>query len=192
MKLLRVLVLAVVIVGLLAGAGLFWATSTGMSARSKPGAMETGMALRVRDWSIPKSVRQMQNPEAPTRENLTEARKHFADHCANCHGNDGRGGTEMGRSMYPPAPDMTLADTQNRSDGELYYIIENGVRFTGMPAWGAGGINDQQTWRLVLYIRHLPQVSRQELLEMENYNPRSPMDMKEEEKENEFLNGPLK
>jgi mono/diheme cytochrome c family protein len=192
MKLLRALVLAVVIVGLLAGAGLFWATSTGMSARSKPGAMETGMALKVRDWSIPKSARQMQNPEAPTRENLTEARKHFADHCANCHGNDGRGGTEMGRSMYPPAPDMTLADTQNRSDGELYYIIENGVRFTGMPAWGAGGINDQQTWRLVLYIRHLPQVSRQELLEMENYNPRSPMDMKEEEKENEFLNGPLK
>jgi mono/diheme cytochrome c family protein len=192
MKLLRALVLAVVIVGLLAGAGLFWATSTGMSARSKPGAMETGMALKVRDWSIPKSARQMQNPEAPTRENLTEARKHFADHCANCHGNDGRGGTEMGRSMYPPAPDMTLADTQNRSDGELYYIIENGVRFTGMPAWGAGGINDQQTWRLVLYIRHLPQVSRQELLEMENYNPKSPMDMKEEEKENEFLNGPLK
>ena len=103
-----------------------------------------------------------------------------------------RGTAEMGRNIYPPAPDMTLADTQNRSDGELYYIIENGVRFTGMPAWGAGGLNDQDTWKLVLYIRHLPQVTRQELLEMENNNPRSPMDMKEEQKENEFLNGPSK
>lgn len=192
MSVLRVLLLAVAIVGLLAGAGLFWATSTGMSARSKPGAMESGMALKVRDWSIPKSARQAQNPEAATPENLAEARKHFADHCANCHGNDGRGGTDMGRNMYPPAPDMTLVETQNRSDGELYYIIENGVRFTGMPAWGAGGINDQETWRLVLYIRHLPRVTRQELLEMENYNPKSPMDMKEEERENEFLNGPSK
>jgi mono/diheme cytochrome c family protein len=192
MNLVRVLVLTVAIVGLLAGAGIFWATSTGMSARSKPGAMETGMALKVRDWSIPKSAREMPNPEPPTPENLAEARKHFADHCANCHGNDGRGATEMGRNMYPPTPDMTLADTQNRTDGELYYIIENGVRFTGMPAWGAGGINDQETWKLVLYIRHLPQVSRQELLDMENYNPKSPMDMKEEERENEFLNGPSK
>lgn len=192
MNALRILVLAVAIVGLLAGAAVFWATSTGMSARSRPGAMESGLAQKVRDWSIPKSTRQMQNPFTATPDNLAEARRHFADHCANCHGNDGRGVTEMGRNMYPPAPDMTLADTQNRSDGELYYIIENGVRFTGMPAWGAGGVKDQDTWKLVLYIRHLPQVSRQELLDMENYNPKSPMDMKEEEQENEFLNGPSK
>jgi mono/diheme cytochrome c family protein len=190
MNFLRVVVLTVAVVGLLAGAATFWVTSTGMSARSKPGAMESGLAAKVRDWSIPKGIRHMQNPEANTPENLAEARKHFADHCANCHGNDGRGGTEMGRNMYPPAPDMTLADTQNRSDGELYYIIENGVRFTGMPAWGAGGLNDRDTWKLVLYIRHLPNVSRQELLEMQDYNPKSPMDMEEEKKENEFLNGP--
>jgi cytochrome c len=192
MNFLRGVVLTVAIVGLLAGAGLFWLTTTGMSARSKPGSMESGMAEKVRDWSVPKDVRHMPNPLANTPENLARARMHFADHCASCHGNDGRGGVEMGRNMYPPTPDMTLAATQNKSDGELYYIIENGVRFTGMPAWGAGGLNDQDTWQLVLYIRHLPQVSRQELLEMENNNPRSPMDMKEEQQENEFLNGSSK
>jgi hypothetical protein len=57
-----------------------------------------------------------------------------------------------------------------------------------MPAWGAGGPNDQETWHLVLFLRHLPDISRQELLDMENYNPRSPMEMKEEEEENQFLN----
>jgi mono/diheme cytochrome c family protein len=192
MNFLRGVVLTVAVVGLLAGAGIFLLTTTGMSARAKPGAMESGLAEKVRDWSVPKNVRHMQNPAAITPENLTAARMHFADHCASCHGNDGRGGAEMGRNMYPPTPDMTLAATQNKSDGELYYIIENGVRFTGMPAWGAGGLNDQDTWKLVLYIRHLPQVSRQELLEMEDNNPRSPMDMKEEQQENDFLNGPSK
>jgi mono/diheme cytochrome c family protein len=192
MNFVRGVVLTVAIVGLLAGAGIFLLTTTGMSARAKPGTMESGLAEKVRDWSVPKDVRHMQNPAANTPENLSAARMHFADHCASCHGNDGRGGAEMGRNMYPPAPDMTLAATQNKSDGELYYIIENGVRFTGMPAWGAGGLNDQDTWKLVLYIRHLPQVSRQELLEMEDNNPRSPMDMKEEQQENDFLNGPSK
>ncbi len=43
----------------------------------------------------------------------------------------------MGRNMYPPAPDMRLAETQQMTDGELFYIIQNGVRLTGMPAWGS-------------------------------------------------------
>ncbi|HEY0704826.1 MAG TPA: cytochrome c [Candidatus Acidoferrales bacterium] len=192
MKVVRVLVLAVAVLGLLAGVGLYWATSTGMTARAKPGAMETSMAQKVRDWSIPKSAREMQNPMTATPENLEEARRHFADHCANCHGNDGRGTAEMGRNMYPPAPDMTLPSTQNRTDGELYYIIENGVRFTGMPAWGPGGLSDHDTWHLVLFIRHLPQISRQELLDMEDHNPRSPSEIREEEKEDQFLNGAAK
>ena len=83
---------------------------------------------------------------------------------------------------------MSLPETQKLTDGELYYIIENGVRFTGMPAWGAGGTNDPETWHLVLFIRHLPKMSQQDMLDMKDYNPRSPMEMKEEEDENQFLN----
>jgi len=192
MNALRTLVLLLAIAIFAIGAGLFWITSTGMSVRAKPGTVEAYLGRTVRNLSIPKSVRQMQNPTTASPEALVEGQRHFADHCAICHGNDGSGATEMGQKMYPPAPDMNLPATQNLTDGELYYIIENGVRFTGMPAWGAGGTDDHETWRLVLFIRHVPHMSRQDLLDMQNYNPRSPMEMQEEQKENEFLNGPSK
>jgi mono/diheme cytochrome c family protein len=192
MNALRTLGLLLAIAIAAIGAGLFWITSTGMSVRAKPSNMETYVGRTVRNLSIPKAAREMRNPMRASPQALVEAQRHFADHCASCHGNDGSGATEMGQKMYPPAPDMNLPATQKLTDGELYYIIENGVRFTGMPAWGAGGTDDHDTWHLVLFIRHMPQMSRQELLDMQNYNPRSPMEMQEEQKENEFLNGPSK
>src|SRR5271170_4107207 len=122
------LLLFVAALTLALGAGLLWITSTGMSARGTPSALETFFGRSIRNLSIPKSARAMQNPMVASPEALLEARRHFADHCASCHGNDGRGATDMGRNLCPPAPDMTLAATQNLTDGELYYIIENGVR----------------------------------------------------------------
>ena len=96
----------------------------------------------------------------------------------------------MGQKLYPRVPDMRSAQTQNLSDGEIYYIIENGVRFTGMPAWGTGGTSDHDTWHLVLFIRHLPRMTDEDMQDMRAHNPRSPAEMKEEEMENEFLNEP--
>jgi mono/diheme cytochrome c family protein len=167
---------------------IFWLCATGLSARDTPGALETRLAIRVQRLAIPRAARELSNPMQATPEMLVEARRHFADHCASCHGNDGRGTAEMGRKLYPPAPDMTLPATQDLTDGELYYIIENGVRFTGMPAWGKGGTNDEDTWQLVLLIRHLPRMTREDLLDMGDYNPRSPAEIQEEEKEEQFLN----
>jgi mono/diheme cytochrome c family protein len=172
-------------------AGIFWLCATGLNARDTPGAMETQLAITLQRLAIPRGARALANPMQATPELLVEARRHFADHCASCHGNDGSGATEMGQKLYPRVPDMRSAQTQNRSDGEIYYIIENGVRFTGMPAWGAGGANDHDTWHLVLFIRHLPKLTEEDLQDMKEDNPRSPADLKEEELENEFLNEPL-
>jgi mono/diheme cytochrome c family protein len=171
-------------------AGIFWLCSTGLSARDTPGAMETRLAVTLQRMAIPRGVRERNNPMQATPELLVEARRHFADHCANCHGNDGSGATEMGQRLYPRVPDMRLPQTQNLSDGELYYIIENGVRFTGMPAWGTGGTNDHDTWHLVLFIRHLAKLTEEDLEDMKEHNPRSPADIKEEERENDFLSAP--
>jgi hypothetical protein len=92
--------------------------------------------------------------------------------------------------MYPPAPDMRQPDTQNLSDGELFYIIQNGVRLTGMPSWGSGADHDEQdSWKLVRFIRHLPKLTTEEEQEMQTLNPTSPDELKEEEEEREFLNG---
>jgi mono/diheme cytochrome c family protein len=168
--------------------GLSWLISTGLSARDNPGAFETRFARKVHRLAIPGSARNLSNPMQSSPELLVEARRHFADHCASCHGNDGSGMTEMGQKLNPRVPDMRAAETQNLSDGELYYIIENGVRFTGMPAWGTGGTNDHDSWHLVLFIRHLPNMTKQDMQDMQNSNPRSPAEMKEEELENEFLN----
>jgi mono/diheme cytochrome c family protein len=125
-----------------------------------------------------------------TPEALARARAHFADHCASCHGNDGRGQTTLGRNMYPKAPDMTLPETQRLSDGELFAIIENGVRLTGMPAWGRPGPEDDaETWELVHFIRHLPRITPDELEEMKALNPKTRKELEEEEAIRRFLAG---
>ena len=184
------ILLLVVIPAIVVIAAFCWLRATGLNARGNPGAMESRLASALQRWAIPRGFRELNNPMQATPELLVEARRHFADHCASCHGNDGSGATEMGQKLYPRVPDMRLAQTQNLSDGEIYYIIENGVRFTGMPAWGTGGTNDHDTWHLVLFIRHLPKLTDEDLQDMKGMNPRSPAEMKEEEMENEFLNEP--
>src|SRR3954466_3167269 len=98
----------------------------GVSARPEPSAIEKRGALFMRSWMTPATYKGLKSPVSPTEENFIAGRDHFADHCTPCHGNDGSGDTEMGRNLYPKAPDMRLPRTQNLSDGELFYIIENG------------------------------------------------------------------
>jgi mono/diheme cytochrome c family protein len=144
----------------------------------------------MRRLAAPSDLRGRKNPLPLTPEVLAESRAHFADHCAICHGNDGKGQTAMGPNFYPHAPDMTLRQTQSLSDGELFAIIENGIRLTGMPAWGTGTAESAYgSWTLVHFIRHLPQISSEELEEMARLNPKSPEELKEEEEEQKFLEG---
>lgn len=161
----------------------------GVSARANPSALETMMARQARHMAIPASARKLQNPAADTPQNLRDARLHFADHCAICHANDGSADTMMGRNLYPKPPDLRLEQTQKLADGEIFWIIENGVRFTGMPGFGGAPGSEQDSWKLVRFIRHLPQLSGQERVEMERYNPKGPGDVEEEKEENDFLDG---
>jgi mono/diheme cytochrome c family protein len=163
----------------------------GFSARSRPSLLEAAVARRARMWAIPAEARELKNPVPATEEMLTHGRNHWADHCATCHANNGSGDTEIGRNLYPKAPDMRSAATQSLSDGELYYIIRNGVRMTGMPAWGnpEDRDSDHETWMLVAFIRHLPQVTAEEASEMRKFNPKSMAEREEEQMEEDFLNG---
>src|SRR5262249_7370363 len=104
----------------------------------------------------------LKNPSSPTEASLAEAHEQFVENCSICHGIDGRGDTLIGRNMYPQVPNLANAETQQLTDGELFYIISNGVRFTGMPAWGDEN-NPESTWALVTFIRRLPQLSPDEL-----------------------------
>lgn len=161
----------------------------GFSTHEEPSRVEAAMARAMRHWAVPSGMRGLQNPVPLTPEVLADGRAHFADHCAGCHGNDGKGGG-MGKQMYPKAPDMTLAATQSLSDGELFSIIENGVRLTGMPGFGTGTAESAAgSWGLVHFIRHLPQVTPEELAAMEKLNPKTPEEFEQMKAEEEFLNG---
>jgi mono/diheme cytochrome c family protein len=139
--------------------------------------------------SVPRAARAAVNPVAFSADVFAQSRAHFADHCASCHANDGSGKTELGRGLFPRAPDMRLAQTQDKTDGEIYWIIENGIRLTGMPAWGAGGGDDADTWKLVHFIRHLKELTPEQLKEMAALNPRSPGELEEEKADERFLAG---
>src|SRR5260370_25753884 len=145
----------------------------GLSARATPTAMEAMLARNARHLAIPTNARNEHNPIVPSDQTLQEAMAHFADHCATCHGDDGSGDTLYGKGLYPKPPDLRLPETQKLSDGELFWIIENGVRFTGMPAFG-GSHRSQDSRKLALFIRHLPQLTTEERVEMEHDNPKGP------------------
>jgi mono/diheme cytochrome c family protein len=173
------------------GALMWTLLSTGMSARESPSALESYVATRLRRLAMPRAAREATNPVPASPEVLKEAMEHFADHCATCHANDGSGNTGIGRGLFPKAPDMRAAGTQELTDGELYYIIHNGVRFTGMPAFGSGqpGDSDEANWKLVHFIRRLPGITIEELERMKELNPKSPAELAEEEALRKFLRG---
>jgi mono/diheme cytochrome c family protein len=144
----------------------------------------------MRRLATPRDVSSMTNTVEPTEAVLTEGLEHFADHCAVCHANNGSGDTAIGRSLYPRAPDMRAAPTQELSDGELFSIIENGIRSTGMPAWGTGTPEGERaSWGLVHFIRRLPQLTDDEISRMEALNPKSAEEWREEEEARRFLAG---
>jgi mono/diheme cytochrome c family protein len=184
--------LALVLLVLVAAAVLafVYARQTGLTARAMPGRIEAIVAGTIRSWSIPSEYRARANPVARTDENVRKGLEHFADHCATCHANDGSGNTTIGKNLYPPAPDMRQAGTQDLTDGELFYIIEEGVRFTGMPAWSSGNPADEPLgWQLVHFIRRLPQLTREEIEQMEGMNPRPPEQIRQEIEAERFLQG---
>lgn len=186
--------LAFLLIGMLAllGAltilGAVFAIRQGFSTRQAPPPWEAFVAKKIFRLSIPQEARWQQNPFPPTPAYLRQGMEHYADHCAQCHANNGSGDTEMGRNLYPRVPDMRKKNTQHHSDGELYYIIHNGMRLTGMPAWGEEG-HDAESWKLVLFLRHLPKLTPEEEREMEKLNPKGPKERAEEQEEERFLEG---
>ena len=187
---LKVLGMALAVGLVLGAAGLGYVISTGLSARGEPGRLETRVARAVRSMAVPGEIRDRANPVALTPEILEDGLAHFADHCAVCHANDGSGNTEMGRGLFPKAPDMRSPVTQSLTDGELFYIIEEGVRFTGMPAWGDGSEKSADaTWRIVHFIRHLPKLTPAELEHMAALNPKPPAEIRQQIEEEQFLAG---
>jgi mono/diheme cytochrome c family protein len=187
---LKAFLLLVGLAIVIGGIGLWYFVSSGVSAKEQPGRIEEFVAGRARNMAIARRAKSLTNPVEYSGEIIADGRAHFADHCATCHANDGSGDTPMGRGMWPKPPDMRLDRTQNLSDGELFWIIENGIRFTGMPAWSTGTQEGETaSWHLVHFIRRLPRMTPEELEEMESLNPKPPGEIRQQIAEEEFLKG---
>ncbi|HEX3703594.1 MAG TPA: cytochrome c [Vicinamibacterales bacterium] len=130
----------------------------GLSAETPPGRIERAVAGRLVRLSIPPDAASLKNPYAVDADTWRDAADHYGDHCATCHGADGRGRTDIGEYMYPKVPDLAGASVQSMSDGALFYVIQNGVRWTGMPGWKTEH-TPEETWRLVSFLRHVPQIT---------------------------------
>ena len=188
--LLRAVLLLVAVAIVVGGAAAYVIASRGLSTRVAPTAVETSIALAMRTLATPRGVRAAVHPVEASSDVLEDGVAHFADHCATCHANDGSGNTDMGRSFYPPAPDMRAGRTQQLSDGELFSMIENGIRLTGMPAWGNGTPEGERgSGALVHFIRRLPSLTADDVARMESMNPKSPQAFRDEEEARRFLAG---
>ena len=186
----RAFLVLLVLVAAIGGLIVYSIARRGVSARVEPTRVEAFIARGMRRMATPAAVRSMANPVQPTDAVLAEGLEHFADHCATCHANNGSGDTEIGRRLYPRAPDMRTTSTQELSDGELFSIIENGIRLTGMPGWATGTPEGERaSWVLVHFVRRLPTLTDDEISRMEGLNPKTADEWRQDEAARRFLAG---
>jgi mono/diheme cytochrome c family protein len=140
------------VIGAMLGASL-----SGCTADKQPSQEESNLANAAKDVAIPLEAGKKTNPLPETDEVVIQGQEVFLGSCAQCHGADGRGDTNIGRNMAPAAMDLSSHHVQHWSDAELFWIIQNGVRLTGMPSWKSS-ISENDTWKLARFIHHLPRV----------------------------------
>jgi len=131
-------------------------TQIKLDALQEPGHIETVLATRAKHAIVRRWSRQG-IPPAPTnlQASIEEGDKLFGTECATCHGLDGHKLTDAGRWMYPRAADLRSPEVHQYSDRELFWIVKNGIRLSGMPAFGKVE-SDDHIWNLVHYVRTLP------------------------------------
>lgn len=147
--------------GALCAATVLMAGLVDFSASHAPGRLEERLAAFALNRSIERRAPRVVNPVAGSRAAAEAGLVLFKTHCVACHGAPGVDPTEAGASLNPPAPGLTLARVQARSDGELKWIVSNGIRMTGMPAFGASR-SEEEVWQLVAALRRLPDLTPEE------------------------------
>jgi predicted CXXCH cytochrome family protein len=149
--------IGVALFALAMGALYKYIVSGGLIARQKPPAVEAIVTRWMLGVSVPDSAKIMKNPLMADAggKNISIGRELYKQKCETCHAYDGSGKTEAGAGLYPPPLDLRGPEIMNSADGVLFYFIRNGIRNTAMPGWQ---MPDQDTWRLVVFIRNLPKV----------------------------------
>jgi mono/diheme cytochrome c family protein len=160
MKFLSGMVFGILVLGL-GGAAIVAAGLFNPAASVPAGALETRIARFALDRAVARRSPKSGNPLKADPDVLRAGMAHYKGMCVACHGAPGVDPTEAGEGLNPPAPDLTLGRVQKRSDGELFWLVQNGVRMTGMPAFGPTH-KDEEIWKIVAFLRHLPALTPEE------------------------------
>jgi len=152
----RALILAVMVIAVILLGGWFTFLHFPLGALEEPGRTETYLATKARRILVERNS-STGIPAAPAdvKASAEAGDTLFGMDCSSCHGASGRKPTDPGRWMYPRAADLGAAETQKYSDRELFWIVKNGIRMTGMPAFGKVE-PDNHIWNLVHYVRTIP------------------------------------
>lgn len=140
-----------------------------LRADQQPTALETKVAMAAIDAWAARFAPHQANPSAPTEENLVAGARLFLNHCAGCHGLPGNTNSAFAKSFYPPVPEF-FKDKPDMAENENFYIIQHGIRFTGMPAWGQT-LNDDEIWRVVTFLSNVDKLPPAALKELQPSTP---------------------
>lgn len=147
--------IALAIIAVITIAGAYEVMHVNISALPEPGAVETSLAGTAKNWCISRAAREsVPTPPANNAAMASAGETLFGMGCASCHGQDGRKPTPIGQSMYPRVLDLSAPLVQGMSDRELFWVIKNGIRLSGMPGFGRIQ-SDEQIWQLTYYVRSL-------------------------------------
>lgn len=121
----------------------------------KPGSLENKVGVLLKQ-KVMVGGKDWKNPLPDKPDIVMAGGEHFKHRCQTCHGYDGHAtGVPFESQLYPPIPDLGSEDVQGYTDGQLKFVIQNGISPSGMPAWH-GIIDDNTMWKMVRYLRHLP------------------------------------
>jgi mono/diheme cytochrome c family protein len=163
MRIMKPLLAAILLLLVICVVGAAFLMRGGFRANATPSSAEALVARTVRNLSIPGEESRLKNPFEKNSDATRQGRVLFLNRCAVCHGPDGSAQTQAGLNLYPKAADLRAPATQNLTDGELHYIVQNGVRFTGMPALGnAHTQTSDDSWKFVLFIRSIGRLTGSE------------------------------
>ena len=139
----------------------YWIVTRTISALPEPGPFETSIFTAVRNWYIDKAAAHSHS-RAPATDasEISAGQGLFSMACASCHGTDGRNPTNIGKSMYPRVLDLGSPEVQRLSNPELFWVIKNGIRFSGMPGFG-NTLSDDEIWQATYYVRSLGIAARE-------------------------------
>jgi len=120
-----------------------------------PGKVETAVMTNAKHRLFVGSEG-AKNPIATNAKSVADGKEAFTHYCVACHGMDGQNtGVPFADHLKPPVPSLASADVQSYADGQLKWVIDNGIAPSGMPA-SKGILSDEEQWAIVIFIRHLP------------------------------------